>query len=340
MQSLFKEILKFNTDKGGLNAEKGFDFQYACALFDMIERYKANKNFIICIENVDDYIIVEKNNNVIIKQCKNYKTWACNVNNLLKKPKDKESIWEKMVSIYKRLKDMLGDKVYISYMLIINKKNNISILVESEGKEACKTEKFVDYLSLNEINEESKQKLKIGGNIDWDRFFIKRLLSYDTFEDEVKVKLYDAINDKKGISAKYNPTILYRSLLADLKDKSRKRQGVDLQQFIKNIDQLIEMPVDRFLSYSDVRDCNNYTGDFDMSRVNGNYIRFRAILNSRVEGMEEIRRYNEVKTHCNEDDFDSIVENCKKNEMLFVLKIEELLAYILLAKGEKYGISY
>lgn len=339
MEKLFNEILNFDTNQGGLNAGNGFDFQYACALSDIVDRYVQNKNFIVCVENVDDYIILEEDNSIIINQCKNYKSWACNTNNILKKPNGKESIWQKMIAIYKRLKLHLGNKADIKYMLIINKRNNISIIVESENKEAYKTEKFVDYLQLDQISKDSKKELEIDEKIDFTKFSIKRLLSYDNYDSEVQSKLYNAINDKKGIDSKYNPITLYNTLLAELKQKSKQKIGLNLQTFIKVIDALVDMQIERFLSYPEVKDYNNYSKEFDKSKLSYNYNKLKAILNSNESKLIETQYFNRIKTYSSDSNFDNIVESCKKDTFISILSIEELLAYTLLIKGEKNGIN-
>lgn len=58
LEETYERLLVIDTNKGGINAENGFEFQYACALFDIVERYERNEDFIVCLESVDDYILI------------------------------------------------------------------------------------------------------------------------------------------------------------------------------------------------------------------------------------------------------------------------------------------
>lgn len=336
MKDLYARILDFETDPGGLYAEIGFDFQYACAMSDMIDRYINNKDFIVCIENVDDYIVVDENHDVTICQCKNYRNWSCTINNLIRKDKNGNSIWNKIKEIYGRLKALLSQLcTNINSILIINSKNNISIMVDSEQKEAYKTTRFLNLLNLKETNQQTKDILSEGEIVDFDHFFIKRTLDNELFDEQVKDKLNQAIIDKKGMTVKFNPIALYDTLIANLKKKSKTREGVNLQNFTKIIETLIMVELERFLNYSDVKDYNNYSSNYDVAKVACNYNKLKNILNSQEDTMIESIRYLKIREYKDEPDFNLIVDLCKHDMQLNMLDVEDIIAYALLSKGEK-----
>lgn len=336
MKNLYAKILEFETDPGGRNAEIGFDFQYACAMSDMIDRYIDNRDFIVCIENVDDYIVVDENNKVTICQCKNYSSWSCTINNLIKKDKYDNSIWSKIKEIYNRLKNLLAQlSPNINSILIINTNNNISIIVDSEQKEAYKTNRYLNLLNLKDTNQQTKDVLCDGETVDFDHFFVKRALDHSLFDEQVKEKLNQAIINKKGMTVKYNPIALYNTLIANLKQKSRTREGVDLQNFIRTIEDLISVELERFLNYSDVKDYNNYSSCFDVAKVASNYNKLKSILNAREDNLIESIIFSKIREYKDEPDFNVIVDSCQHDTNLNLLEVETIIAYALLCKGEK-----
>ncbi len=336
MRDLYAKILEFETDPGGRNAEIGFDFQYACAMSDMIDRYINNKDFIVCIENVDDYIVVDENNEITICQCKNYGNWSCTINNLIKKDKNGNSIWNKIKKIHNKLKEILSKSfTNINSMLIINSKNNISIIVDSEQKEAYKTTRYLNLLNLKETDQKTKDILSEGEIVDFGCFFVKRTLDHELFNEQVKDKLNQAIIDKKGMTVTFNPIALYNTLIANLKQKSRTREGVDLQNFVKTIEDLINVKLERFLNYSDVKDYNNYSFSYyDASKVAINYNNLKKILNAQEDMLIESITFSKIKQYKGKAEFNEIVDLCQHDANLNLLSVEEIIAYILLCKGE------
>ena len=59
-------------EDGGNVAQDGFSYQYACAIKEIIDRYIKNQDFLLIIEKIDDFIIVD-DHMVNIFQAKNIK---------------------------------------------------------------------------------------------------------------------------------------------------------------------------------------------------------------------------------------------------------------------------
>lgn len=338
IEEIYSLIQEFETDKGGDNAEKGFSFQFACLLLDILKRFKHNKDFMVCGETVDDYVIVD-DAGINVCQCKNFKDKSYTITALKTKVREK-SMWDKISSIYKKLAVLVGDAAKINSWILINKTNKISLIVEKENKKAYNMQKYENNLNLGLITKEEKTQLNENGNLvisDFDNFTIYKVLGYDTYDSEVKNVLEEIINDKYSEDVKYNPVALYKTLVSKIRERSVKKKATNLKMFTEDIERILRFNVERFYDFVNVKDQIATSYDYDIAKVNSNYNCLQCILNPLKSNMVEMEDFLKIKELNNMGkSFDEIIEFCRLNHCLIkYTTIDEIIALILLCRGEK-----
>lgn len=339
IEKIFETLLRFKSDKGGINAENGFAFQYACLLSDMLVNFREDKDFIVCGEMIDDYIFIDETG-IKICQCKNYKSKSYNTTSLLQKDKrTQKCIWEKMVNIYSSVVELLNNEYQVNSWLLINRDNNISFVVESEKKKAYCTDGYCDFLALNLISEDEKLNLtKFIDKYNLYRFAIKKShLGYDTFDSQVAQELYNAISEKYSDEAKYSPIVLFRTLINKIRERAKMKNPTNLQQFSQDIETLLSFKLDRFAPFSDVKDLIQTQHQYDFLKVNESYLNLYKLINPQKDNLTQYKDFCTIKEMVyNRKSFDEIIESCEKQNLLYICtSIEEIIALILLCKGER-----
>ena len=339
IEKIFEKLLKFKSDTGGLNAENGFAFQYACLLSDMLVNFREDKDFIVCGEMIDDYIFIDETG-IKICQCKNYKSKSYNTTSLLQKDKrTQKCIWEKMVNIYSAVVELMNNEYQINSWLLINKDNKISFVVESENKKAYCTNQYGDFLALNLISED--EKLNLTTLIDKNNlcnFAIKKShLGYDTFNSQVAQELYDAISEKYSDEAKYNPIVLFRTLIDKIRERAKMKRPTNLRQFSQDIETLLSFKLDRFAPFGDVKDLIQTQYQYDYLKVNENYLNLYRLINPQKDNLSQYKDFCTIEELVDAGkSFDEIIEYCEKQSALYICtSVEEIIALILLCKGER-----
>ncbi len=338
IEEIYNTIQEFETNKGGDFAQNGFSFQVACLMLDILIRFKDNQDFIVCGETVDDYVIVDKLG-IKVCQCKNFKTKSYTLNSLTSKVKNK-SLWDKMSGIYQKLKLLVRDSVKIYSWLLINKTNRISLIVENENKQACNTKDYENHLQLSLITSDEKKSLNetnILLDSDFENFNIYKILGYDTYDSEVKDIMEEIINDKYSEDAKYNPIVLYRTLISKVKERSVKKIGTNLKTFTEDIENILRFNTDKFYDFVNVKNLIVTSYSFDIVKVNEVYNYLKCVLSPLKPNMLELKDFLEVKSLIEaKKNFDEIIDYCiMKKCLIKYTTIDEIIALILLCKGEK-----
>lgn len=338
IKEIYNIIQEFETNKGGDYAENGFSFQFSCLLLDALKRFKDNKDFIVCGETVDDYVIID-DEGINICQCKNLKDKSYTISALTTRIKEK-SMWDRISDIYKKMVSLLGGAHDINSWLLINKANKISLFVEKENKKAYDIPKYENNLNLGLIREDEKQQLIANGklsNLDLNNFTIYKVLGYDTYDSEVKSVMEEIINYKYSEDVVYNPLGLYRSLIQKIRERSVKKEGTDLKLFTEDIEKVLSFNSEKFYDYVNVKDQILTSYNYDIAKVNANYNTLKSILNPLKSNMVDHADFLKMKEIiCSGKSFDEIIEYCLMNRCLIkYTTVDEIIALILICKGEK-----
>lgn len=339
IEQIFEALLEFKSDTGGLNAENGFAFQYACLLSDMLVNFREDKDFIVCGEMIDDYIFIDETG-IKICQCKNIKSKSYNTTSLLQKDKrTQKCIWEKMVNIYSAVVELLNNECHINSWLLINKDNKISFVVESENRKASSTTQYCNFLTLNLISED--EKLSLAQHIDKNElshFAVKKShLGHDTYDSQVAQELYDAISQKYSDEVNYNPIVLFRTIIDKIRERAKRKIPTNLNQFRQDIEILVNFRLDRFAPFSDVKDLIQTQYSYSISKVNEYYLQLVKIINPKKGSLPQYNDFCIIKKLVeNGKDFDCIIKECVIQCLLCICtSVEEIIALILMCKGER-----
>lgn len=338
IENIYNIVQAFKTDKGGDFAQNGFSFQFACLMLDILKRFRDNKDFMACGEQIDDYMLID-DFGINIYQCKNFKNKSYTLNSLTNSCKGK-SLWNKILDIYQELKKIIGSTTSIYYWILINKTNKISLTVNEENKKAYDTSKYEDCLKLSLISKEEKDSLNENGillDTDFENFYIYRVLGYDTFDSEVKSFMEEIINSKYSENVKYNPPALYNTLTSKIKERSIKKTATNLQVFTEDIENVLRFNTDIFYDFVNVVNLIKTTFHYDISKVNETYNYLKCAISPLKANMTEFKDYLEIKSLIKSGkDFDEIINYCTMKKCLIkCTTIDEIIALILLCKGEK-----
>lgn len=241
-----------------------------------------------------------------------------------------------MVNIFNGARSIIGDERIINSVLIINKNNNISLMVESLNKKASQIQENKDYLSLDLISIKEKQLLSGDENFNFSNYYIRRMLDHDEFDAIVQNRLNKAINDKKSRNVTFNPIAIYDTLINRLKSTRRTKKPINLKLFNEDVDKIIETQTEKFNNYADVQDCNDYSKEFNRSKLLHYYSNIRSNINAEDESSIYTIRFYITKSNMGiGEKFDDIIERLKLFKEFNFSDVEEIMAYILLVIGEK-----
>ena len=330
-------------EDGGNVAQDGFSYQYACAIKEIIDRYIKNQDFLLIIEKIDDFIIVD-DHMVNIFQAKNIKDKSYTVDFLTTNKNGdnsskKTSILSNIVSNYNQIKKALNNYSNIkSYLVINNENNKISLKIQPDNKKAYKSDDHRDFLNLDLVIQDEKNEMEkiISMTCPFTNIYIKRMLPYKDYEEYVKISINQAINLKYK-DPYYNLDAIYDSLRLEL-EKCRKRfNKLDISYLSEKIDKVIKLDKVSFSNWADVKDfLNSVNIKYDISIVCEHYRLYSKMLNSKCETIPIFKDYTYVKSFCKslksvQEIFDDIA---KDNKLTLTNRTEEVLAMILLNKGE------
>lgn len=230
-----KEIVKLiselhDKESGGDNALNGFEFQISSAIYLVFEQYKANEEFALIYEKLEDFIII--NNKINLYQAKgvNYSITPTQLIKNRSTTKENESIIEKMYDNYLQVKDAI-DNTGVETNLIICENREFSKILWDSANDNYKEEKII---SFSTFGEKCKRRILEGTRheeYDWGNINARKLIPKTRHEEVTRMFIEDVITEKKGDN-KINSKALYQALVYEI-NKIRKNKSSISSEFLE-----------------------------------------------------------------------------------------------------------